>query len=305
MQNFLLIILFAALTGVAATSGYLYFALRNPDKSKEIKPLNTFWLAVVVMLFVVMVVAAFFCFVSAEFSISNNLGQVGDFIGGLTNPLLSFLALLVLLRTTLIQTSEAKKTTSFMARQQHIMEREKFENTFFQLVDRLDTYAEVLFRADVDKAKRYAYVLRQKLISKKQSFDAMSWKEGVDASAEHVREVISGDFDRLNGFGRKASLCLYFIDSANISLEEKEFYFKYFIEVFHQYEYSLFLTIIFLRSPDSVKIIKSNGLARTLRSDSLCSNHVYNLFSELDTSDVYPLLTHPEGNRRSSSLEVS
>ena len=282
-----------------------YSEVIDVPHQKDIKPLNANLVVLFALVLAGIVISTFFFLGESELKIASNIGQVGDFIGGLLNPVLSFLALLVLLRTTLIQTNEAKKTTSFMARQQHLMEREKFENTFFQLVDRLDTYAEVLFRKETEKKKRYAYKLRQKLTSKKDNLDAMSWIDGVDAAAVHVKEVISADFDRINGFARKGVYCLYFIDGANISVEEKLFYFKYFIEAFHQYEYSLFLTVVFVRSPDSVRIIKEYNLAKSIRSDALCSKHVHDLFGALDTSAVYPLPTHPEGKRRSAAPEFS
>jgi hypothetical protein len=282
-----------------------YFAGVEVPHRRDVKPLNDTLIMLLVLILAGVVVVMFFFLWRVDLKIDNNIGQIGDFIGGLLNPVLSFLALVVLLRTTLIQTNEAKKTTSFMERQQHIMEREKFENTFFQLTARLDAYAEMLFRANVNRADKYAYKLWKRLVSNRAHFDSMSWKSGVDASAEHVKEIVSEDFDRLSGFGRRASQCIYFIDSAYISNEEKKFYYSYFMNVFDQYEYSLFLTIIFYRSPASVKIIKENKLAEPLRSDSLCSVHVYNLFGDLDTSAVYPLSYHTGAKSRSKGFEPS
>ncbi|WP_138984514.1 hypothetical protein [Pseudomonas extremaustralis] len=64
----------------------------------------------------------FFLLFDQDFVIDNNIGQVGDFVGGLTNPILSFIALLVLLRTTMIQTAEARKTADFLERQMRFIE---------------------------------------------------------------------------------------------------------------------------------------------------------------------------------------
>ncbi|MBV4507613.1 hypothetical protein HU751_022530 [Pseudomonas sp. BW13M1] len=200
---------------------HLTFFSGVKEVQRDVSPLNSTFIISLALAVAVVVLIAFIILGKSDLAISSNIGQVGDFIGGLLNPVLSFLALLVLLRTTLIQTNEAKKTTAFMATQQGIMEREKFENTFFQLVGRLDDYAEVLFRSETDRSKRYAYQLRQKLVKKRDEFDLMSWKAGVDASAEYVRGIIAGDFDRLNGFARKASHCLYFIDGSGITPDEK------------------------------------------------------------------------------------
>lgn len=54
-------------------------------------------------------------------------GTFGDFIGGTLNPILSFLALIVLLRTYAMQREELKKTEETQKRQQ-------FESTFFELL---------------------------------------------------------------------------------------------------------------------------------------------------------------------------
>lgn len=53
-------------------------------------------------------------------------GTFGDFFGGTLNPILSFLALIVLLRTYAMQREELKKT-------EETQKRQRFESTFFEL----------------------------------------------------------------------------------------------------------------------------------------------------------------------------
>lgn len=68
-------------------------------------------------------------------------GQFGDFIGGTLNPTFSLLALLALLATFTLQiqefklsTKELRNSAESLAAQHHAMQRQIFENTFFQLL---------------------------------------------------------------------------------------------------------------------------------------------------------------------------
>ncbi|MFL7962091.1 hypothetical protein ACEI36_07545 [Pseudomonas kielensis] len=143
----LLIALIAALIGVSIIAAYFYGLSKKDVKSKFVlQPFDSTLVAWWAAVFAILVVSLFFLNFDSDFIISNNIGQVGDFVGGLTNPILSFIALLVLLRTTMIQTSEARNTTEFLERQALFMDRQKFEGTFFQILNRLETYCEVHFR---------------------------------------------------------------------------------------------------------------------------------------------------------------
>jgi hypothetical protein len=222
---YIIIVLLALLLGFIATSIYLTFPDFQSGAGKEVRPLSSFLLGVVVVLFVGFIVATFFNFVSDDFSISNNLGQVGDFIGGLTNPVLSFLALLALLRTTQIQTSEAKKTTSFMARQQELMEREKFETTFFQLLDRLEKYCDDNLRVKVVIAKKTKSVITDiadKMITRREEFDGLSVRAQLKALKQHIFKL--ADNDLCICFMLRAVRVLKFVEGSAFSMETKSAY---------------------------------------------------------------------------------
>lgn len=69
-------------------------------------------------------------------------GQLGDFLGGVLNPCLSFMALIAVLHSIKIQSkelSEAQKETKIANRLQSqqtaLFERQNFESTFFRLLD--------------------------------------------------------------------------------------------------------------------------------------------------------------------------
>lgn len=77
-----------------------------------------------------------------------DLGTLGDFVGGILNPLLSFLALIILLRTfsmqreeLVIQREELKDTKEILKTQSQTQIKQQFESTFFAL---LNVYNQIL-----------------------------------------------------------------------------------------------------------------------------------------------------------------
>lgn len=83
-------------------------------------------------------------------------GQLGDFLGGVLNPCLSFMALIAVLHSIKIQSkelSEAQKETKIANRLQSqqtaLFERQNFESTFFRL---LDVHARIVQNFQYDSA---------------------------------------------------------------------------------------------------------------------------------------------------------
>lgn len=62
------------------------------------------------------------------------LGEIGDFLGGVLNPIVALLALLALLRSIRIQRDELRDTRETLADQGKIQDRERAEKTFFELL---------------------------------------------------------------------------------------------------------------------------------------------------------------------------
>jgi hypothetical protein len=83
-------------------------------------------------------------------------GVMGDFFGGTLNPILSFLGLVMLL-VTLIQNqkelelsrNELRESTAALAAQATTLERQRFEDTFFSLLDQLNRLLERLLEERV------------------------------------------------------------------------------------------------------------------------------------------------------------
>lgn len=221
-MSYVVIVLSVLLFGFITATLYLSFI--DYQNRKEISPLSPLLLGAIVTGFVIFIVLTFFYFVDENFPIQENLGQVGDFIGGLTNPVLSFLALLALLRTTQIQTTEAKKTTSFMARQQELLEHEKFETTFFQLLDRLDKYCDDHLRKPSEKNIQKSVVtdIADKITSRKKEFDELLIRERLTRMKAHVHTFT--DTDLCICFMLRAIRVLLFVEGSKYEPGTKSTY---------------------------------------------------------------------------------
>lgn len=83
----------------------------------------------------VVVITLFLFFRENPLEIPDGLGEVGDFIGGLTNPILSFVALVVLLRSSAIQTNVIRS-------QEETQILEGFRSEFYRLLDNISKSSE-------------------------------------------------------------------------------------------------------------------------------------------------------------------
>jgi hypothetical protein len=86
------------------------------------------------------------------FSSAQYWGQIGDFFGGLLNPILSFTAILLVLYTIRLQSKELREAreetrlaNKTLAKQTLVFERQNFESVFFRM---LEVHARLL--ADID-----------------------------------------------------------------------------------------------------------------------------------------------------------
>lgn len=258
MKEFISIGLVVFILGVSVFSLYRFTLERSgSDLSDDLPPMsNTLmvWLALVVAAIVLL------CFVTLngkKLNIENNIGQVGDFVGGLINPVLSFLALLVLLRTTLIQTVEARKTTSFMASQQKILEAEKFETTYFQLVDRVEKYCELYLRGESKEAKDNRSVVSEavrRILSRRSEFDLLSVRAQLKAVKLHVCELVEND--DFNIFLLRAVRVINMVGNATLPENEKLHYMEMFRDTVLPQERIIFCCYMFFKSKAVRQLIR-------------------------------------------------
>lgn len=122
--------------------------LKSFDSNKLIKSLK--WILLVAVIAIIIVFSLYFSNFHDSFSTQNSTwGTFGDFIGGTLNPILSFLALIALLFTIVLQNKELEatreelkraanaheKSKDVMDKQYEALKQQKFEATFFSLLD--------------------------------------------------------------------------------------------------------------------------------------------------------------------------
>lgn len=145
----------------------------------------------------IFVVSLYFFFAHLLPGSDVNLGEAGDFIGGLTNPLLSFAALIVLIRTTTMQNSVIDKQ---LEAQQEQMDSQRKQMESQQ--QQLDSQKLLTFRD-------HFYSLRSNMWSISERMD----KE----DSAHVIEI----YDRIRS--ERKSLAEKFPDAGEHKLEAKKF----------------------------------------------------------------------------------
>ncbi len=238
---------------LAGLSLYFWLKLRASDISEDVQPLDTGFIAWIAMVFVFLIVCSYVYFGENIPAVPENIGQIGDFIGGLTNPVLSFLALLVLLRTTRIQTLESRKTTDFMKAQHKIMEVEKFENTFFQLLAQLESHCEKHFRAK-ENGLSYGKTLSAKLWGKYEEFGELPREEQLAAAMEHM-EKLTDNADCII-LAQRAMRIVRFLNKSTIALGTRRSYASILRDTIYPSECVIVLSNAYKFEPNRVLLKK-------------------------------------------------
>ncbi len=88
-----------------------------------------------------------FSFTGFHFSVENigDFGTIGDFFGGILNPIFALLALFALLATIKIQSKELSKSVKIMKAQHQSIKLQNFENTFFNMLNLHNKLRESLY----------------------------------------------------------------------------------------------------------------------------------------------------------------
>ncbi|KQT67852.1 MULTISPECIES: hypothetical protein [unclassified Pseudomonas] len=250
---------------------YLY-GLTRKKRDDNVEPYSQFSIGACALGFALVILFLFYIFVGDEFKVSDNLGQVGDFVGGLTNPVLSFIALIVLLRTTLIQTVETRKTSSIMLEQQRLFEQERFESSFYKLLDRYEVSAEKYWRK-TPEGEDYTRGINKVLELKKQrsEVDILPARKRIKEIGNAARRHLGNDRDKKAIL--RALQVFAFVNGSSLSLKRKKYYFSLLLDSMEPCEIVMFITMAFI-SPKTRKKLKAYSPAATLKSEFFVSQTV-------------------------------
>ncbi len=170
------LIIFTLIVVVAAKK---WGNLKQIIKSMTPKKLANYflWMIAGVFLLVAGVVGRYFTYFKGDLSTEHgDWGTFGDYIGGILNPILSFLSLIALLATIVLQSKELKLTRKELKRsasaqedtkkildkQSETLARQQFESTFFSMLDQhnkvLESFSTTENIVDDVKYSRLGYI---------------------------------------------------------------------------------------------------------------------------------------------------
>lgn len=215
-------VLVIALIASICVSVLLWGKLRKGRLDDDIQPLDNGLVIFFVFISIVVVLISFLFLMNTDLGISNNIGQVGDFIGGLLNPILSLIALLVLLRNSVIQSSESRKTAQFLKEQVEISKHEKFENTFFELLRHAESYAEVHMRKVDSNGKTNLDKLCGKIIGAAASSSKLSRSKQLRFALDFVNRELVNDVNET--FFLRFLRVIRFVNSSKLDNKLKSSY---------------------------------------------------------------------------------
>ena len=243
----------------------------------DIQPYSQFLVGLGASAFAGLIIFLFYILVGEGFDYGENLGQVGDFIGGLINPALSFIALIVLLRTTLIQTGEARKTAQILLEQQRLFEVERFEASYYALYDRLDGFAEKYARVATSDGSTLIKKLVNKQRDRREALNALPLRQRYKGVIEYFTSTMIED--------KSKKLCLAMrrvfdhIDSSDLSLAKKRYYAKLFFDAVEPAELVLFLNCAFSAWPSTRKRLRKYRPARNIHAHKFMVDLIADYFS--------------------------
>ncbi len=221
---------------------------------KELKS-NIFQLIILALICLIVVgCIAFFISTGKTFKIGD-LGSLGDFFGGILNPIFSFLGFLALLTTIILQASELKATRKELKKsakaqkeqsessklQNKATKLQMFENTFFQLISLFCTTRDN-FIINIEYSPRQDLLLNKYKVSYTESFkrkfdldisgvyrsvEAIKWY--LKSLKEHYILAMSYDYTFFNkeneeytgAYFGQAYQILKFIDNSNIENRQR------------------------------------------------------------------------------------
>lgn len=151
-------------------------------------------------------------------------GQFGDYLGGVLNPLFSFLALIALLLTIRLQVKELKVSTRELKKSAAAFEQQNFESTFFQLLRRVGWLAEA---TDYRAATGRAAIKRMYIEDLKNEFyEPLAKRIGntADAALQAYELFYERHHDTVGHYFRTLYHLIKFVDRSRLSDEDKETY---------------------------------------------------------------------------------
>ncbi len=186
-----------------------------------------------------------------------NVGQIGDFIGGILNPLLSFMALIAVLVSIRTQENAQEK-------QEKILGQQLFEASLFNLMAMLRSRRSEFRKFKVDGVERTAcQIMSTQYKSKRQEIDAkgLAENEAHEEGMEFLKK--SSNIQDIQILREQFRLIIDFIEDSSLSFEQKTKYYRIAYGDFTQSETTCMANSFFMFN-GLREVLQRHNLARTL-----------------------------------------
>jgi hypothetical protein len=253
-----------------------YFGAGRGEDLRKLQPYSNSVIIGGALILGALVILVFTVLYGRPLRINNDIGQIGDFIGGLVNPILGFLGLLVLLRTSLLQTIELRKTTELMVEQKRLMEIERVDTVFHKFMERYEQRAGKTLRA-TDGGLLVSAKKLKSLLEGRELVESLSGREKLKKIEKLVEAEL--DFDDLKMCFDYALRVFNVIYNAQITEPEKEEYYSIFIEFLEPIEAILLLTFAFVYWKKSRKRFRKHLDIGSFKGEFFLSDWIYNYYT--------------------------
>lgn len=152
-------------------------------------------------------------------------GQFGDYVGGVVNPILSLITILLLINSLSEQINANKSMSAEMNRQAEVERFKKFESKFYNLLNLQNKEFESFFVYKKDEATGRVIELKGVIAAtfiSEQVYDMVAANSSRDAI---IQEIDNWDeYDNLFSIARRFHLLVKLVDNELKGEEKKEYY---------------------------------------------------------------------------------
>ena len=208
-----------------------------------------------------------------------NYGEWGDFIGGLLNPILTFLTFMGLLLTIILQQKELRATRDELQRsanaldsQLDALKKQNFESTFFSFAHLLQA---IVDSTDIHGAKGKVSKGRDAF---RYYYDSLRSASAPNDAIEAYENVFKKHRNDLAPYFRVLANIFDFLDKSDVN--NKELYSKLIRDQLSESEATLLaLHGLYLSSESDIKeMINKHGLLKNIMRDGNSENQIRNSY---------------------------
>ncbi|MCK6186842.1 hypothetical protein [Pseudomonas sp. EYE_354] len=211
-------------------------------------------------------------------NVETNLGQVGDFVGGILNPLLSFMAFIAILVSISVQEKDISVSIDSLKEQEKILRVQAFESSFFNLLSMLrERRAEYCFVDAAGNKTKHCKRTANNIMKLRRALDAKG--AFTLTAAKRAHRFVKNNLEKMSaaGINRQFFLVRDVIESGSLSERQKKHYYKIFMSDLDSYERAVLVNNTLVLKMTR-KLFRKHGLV-SLRDSWIISPSLYKYYN--------------------------